>query len=174
MCLQPCRVPQPGLLISWGHQLAGHHCCGQSQCRNSSGLHVRTIAWGLILHLSAGPLPDKEPQQAAGPADASDSPAAAAADSQPMALSQPAEVAGADAQAPEAVAPASSADEAADATPMSQLPDAADMEEVGQGLDLVPAAHSAAQELLDTGVDADDGFHLEDFQVRFGTPTYYV
>ena len=32
------------------------------------------------------------------------------------------------------------------------------------------AAHSAAQELLDTSADADDGFHLEDFQVRFRRP----
>lgn len=129
------------------------------------------------LHFFAGPLPDKEPQQAAGSVDASGSPAATAADSQPMAMSQPAEVNGAEApgsEAAAAAAPASSADDAAEATPMSQLPDAADTEEVGQGLDLVPTAGSAVQELLDPNVDAVDGFHLEDFQVRFGAPTGYV
>jgi hypothetical protein len=51
---------------------------------------------------------------------------------------------------------------------MSQLPDAVDAVEVGQGLDLIPTADSAAQELVNPDVDADDGFHLEAFQVRSG------
>jgi hypothetical protein len=91
------------------------------------------------------------------------SPAAMAADPQPMAMSQATETADTDIPRPDA--PASSADDVADATPMSQLPDAVDTEEIGQGLGLIPTAGSAAQELVDIDVDADDGFHLEDFQV---------
>lgn len=51
---------------------------------------------------------------------------------------------------------------------MSQLPNAVDTVDVGQGLDLVLTADSAAQELVDPDADADDGFHLEAFQVGSG------
>ena len=142
-----------------------------SQCVSKQHDIIAATCAGVVIltptHLRAGLLPDKEPQQAAESADASGS-TAAAADSQPMAMSQPAEAARTDAPAPEAAAPASPAGDAAEATPMSQLPGAVDTAEVRQGLDLIPTADSAAQELVNPDVDADDGFHLEAFQVRSG------